>query len=487
MQQSKLVKHIREMSSQERDRFSQFVYSPYFNQHRETRELLDVILTALDGSASQLDRRRVFDRLYPGEEYEEQKLHNVMSYLKKLYHRFLAQEYFEQQPYEQSLCAIEAAYDSNRFTVFTNRAKFMEKTLRKEPVRDSQFHDARYRLNRMLGYYRMSYVDRSRSTNMQVMLDELDRYYIAEKLKHSCHLTANTILMNTQYDFGFLDPLLDHIRRQWDDFQEDTSIVMYYTILMSLREEDNNQHYLALKDMLASKTSMLSLEEARDLYAFSYNYCILQINKGNNDYKRELFQLYRQGLKNELLLSNGILSEWNYKNITTLGCSLKEFEWTESFIQEYKGLLPEHRQENAFNYNLANLYYHKEMYDQAIDLLQRVQFTDVKYHLNSTFLLLRTYYELRDTEALLSLIETFRIYIIRNRKMTTDQKRGWTNFLRFAKKLVLYKHQASTYTRGELHEKLTDLSEKVEATTNIFNKHWLLAECRLETTADAAG
>ena len=123
------------------------------------------------------------------------------------------------------------------------------------------------------------------------------------------------------------------------------------------------------------------------------------------------------------------------------------------------------------------------MYNDALSALLLVQFTDVKYHLSTTFLLLRTYYALKDTEALLSLIETFRIYVIRNRKMTTEQKRGYTNFLRFARKLVLLKHHASTYSRKALEEELAKLAQKVESTENIINKYWLLDECRGEAVS----
>ncbi|NBC08183.1 MAG: hypothetical protein GVY26_13400, partial [Bacteroidetes bacterium] len=109
-----------------------------------------------------------------------------------------------------------------------------------------------------------------------------------------------------------------------------------------------------------------------------------------------------------------------------------------------------------------------------------VQFTDVKYHLSTTFLLLRTYYALKDTEALLSLIETFRIYVIRNRKMTVEQKRGYTNFLRFAKKLVLVKHQASTYSKKDYVKELEELRGKIDDTENVINRYWLLEECQIK-------
>ncbi len=233
-----------------------------------------------------------------------------------------------------------------------------------------------------------------------------------------------------------------------------------------------------MKNMLVNYMDVMPRQDCSDLYTFAYNYCIRRINQGDSGYQDELFELYKKGLASGMLLKNNLLSEWDYKNIATLGCSLKAYEWTENFLRQYKDYIPAHQRENAYSYNLANYYYHQKMYDKTLQTLLHVQFTDVKYHLNSNFLLLRTYYALHDTEALLSLIETFRIYVIRNQKITTDQKRSYTNFVRFAKKLVQLRHNASTFSKKALREKLDALALKVESTENVINRIWLLEECR---------
>jgi hypothetical protein len=477
MQESRLVKHIESLSARERERFRLFVESPYFNRHEKTIKLLEIILKALNSSRPNLKKEKVFSKLFPGEQFEEQPLHNVMSYLKKLFYRFLSIKHLEEQDFLEPLFTLEAAYENNQFDLLKNRGKQVEKNLKKNQFQNNEFFYTQYRLNYLLGYYAAQYEDRTKSTLFQKMLNNLDRFYIVEKLRNSCHLTANMIMLNTNYNFHFLDELLNYIQDNMADFEDDLSIIMYYTILMSLREENNPEHYKKLIDILTNDVSGLSSEDQGDLYSFANNYCIRQINNGHSNYQRELFQLYEQGLKTGLILDNGILSEWNYKNITSLACSLKEFEWAENFIQTYKDTLNAPRRENAYNYNLAHLYYNKKMYNEALSVLLLVQFTDVKYHLNTTFLLLRTYFALKDTEAVLSLIETFRIYVIRNQKMTLELKRGYTNFLKFAKQLVLLKHHASTYPKKKLREKLDTLKTKIGSTKNLINRYWLLEEC----------
>lgn len=478
-QQSKIVKYISEISAKDRERFYQFASSPYFNQHDKTKELLEIVLEYIEKPNGQLDRAQLYKRLFPGEEYDEQQLHNTLSYLKKLYNRFLAYQYIDSQPLREQLFTLEAAFEANQFDLLTNRAKQLEKTMEKYPFHDGDYHFVNYRYNSLLGYYSSGYIDRSKSESFQKMLYHLDRYYIVEKLRNCCHLTANMMFFNTSYEFVFLEELLHYIQQNLESFEDDTSIILYYTILMTMRDANNPAHYERLKDILTKKMDRITADEGYDLYNFASNYCISQIKAGNTPYQRELFMLYQRGLKAELMLTNGLISEWDYKNIITLGCSLKEFAWTEQFIEDYKDKLLASRRENAYNYNLANFYYNKKLYDKALEVLRDVQFTDVTYHLNTTFLQLRIYYDLRDTEAFQGLIETFRIYVIRNRKMTTVEKKSYTNLLRLAKSLAAIKFNVSTFSRKSLDDKVAALRKKIETTENVINKQWLLEECKV--------
>ena len=117
------------------------------------------------------------------------------------------------------------------------------------------------------------------------------------------------------------------------------------------------------------------------------------------------------------------------------------------------------------------------MFDEAISALIRVQFTDITYHLNTSFLMIRTYHAKRDTDALLSLLDTFRIYIMRNTHINTDQKKGYTNFLRFTKKMVMVKHQLDYMEAGKAASQLKSLREQINNTENVINKFWLEEEC----------
>ncbi len=66
MEQSRLIKYIQELAPKERERFREFVLSPYFNQHKKTTELLEVVLDQLDKKSGKgLGKRSRLQKIVP--------------------------------------------------------------------------------------------------------------------------------------------------------------------------------------------------------------------------------------------------------------------------------------------------------------------------------------------------------------------------------------------------------------------------------------
>ena len=481
MGQSRVVDYIGGLSQKQRDRFRQFVFSPYFNQHAKTKELLEVILKQSSRKkGKKLSREQLFEKLFPGQAFDEQKMFNVMSYLKRLYQKFIAYEHLEKDELQQQLLILEGAFDYTQAALFDNRVKALEKKLHRNRLENAETYFARYRLNhlKVRAFQDTEDVTRHHKDILQGMLDNFDQYYVAEKLRICCDLQGFTMSNNFSFKLPFLNELLSYVEANWEVFGKNITVKLYYNIFMTQTTEDRS-YYRRLREMISDEFDQMEFQGQKDLYEAATNYCILRINRGINDFRHDLFELYQQGLESGMLLPNGSLSEWQYKNIVTLGCVLKEFDWTEDFIGEYREYLPEDKRENAYSYNMANFLFWKKEYDRVQTLLINVQFTDFKYHTNATVLLLRSYYVTGDTEALLSLIETFRIFIIRNKEMPHQQKRGYTNYLRFKKRLVNLKHNKPTFSAKVYAEKINNLKQAIEKTDYVYNIDWLLNECKV--------
>ena len=195
------------------------------------------------------------------------------------------------------------------------------------------------------------------------------------------------------------------------------------------------------------------------------NYCIIKINKGDTSYNKELFEFYKIILENRIIFKDGQLTQWDYKNIVTLGLRLGEFDWTEWFMGNYKSSLAAHYRENVWSFNMANFMFHKQDYDRTLELLQEVEFTDVYYHLDSKTLLLKTYYALEEWDSLQSLIDSLKVYLKRNKLVPQYQRTVYGN-------LFLYSNRLIRYRRGRKMD-LDQLAKDIEETREIANINWL--------------
>lgn len=121
--------------------------------------------------------------------------------------------------------------------------------------------------------------------------------------------------------------------------------------------------------------------------------------------------------------------------------------------------------QNAINYNLANLYFSKKEFDKVIPLLQKVEYEEIYYSLNSKALMLSTYYELDEYMFLGSFFESFKNYLTRNKNVSQSNKIRYLNLIKYTKKLV----ESSQYSKS----KLTKLKEDIKADSS-YGKNWLL-------------
>ena len=178
-------------------------------------------------------------------------------------------------------------------------------------------------------------------------------------------------------------------------------------------------------------------------------------------------------LEKEIIFVNGFLRPWSYKNIITTAIRLKEYDWTEWFIHNYKEkLLPEER-ENAVAYNLAAFYYAKSDLKSALMQLQDVEFNHASYHIGAKIIQLKSYFELNEEEPFYALVEAFKKYLHRNRDITEFQKKANQNFLKLTKQLFKLKTGKKLWSIKDYNKRLELFSQKMESTDPLANSNWL--------------
>jgi hypothetical protein len=200
------------------------------------------------------------------------------------------------------------------------------------------------------------------------------------------------------------------------------------------------------------------------MYQYLMNYCIKKINQGNTGYVYTLFGVYKTVLSEKIIFTDGVLSQWDYKNIVVIGIRSGEHDWVQQFIENYIGSLREGEQENAYTYNLAYLQFSKGAFRKTLSLLRQMEFTDIYYQLDMRAIVLKCYYEMDDEETLLYHAAAFRVFINRNKLISDYQRTIYRNLIRFTTAMVK--------ARGN-RVRMEQLFEEVNAVRQIADINWL--------------
>ncbi|MBR9920376.1 MAG: hypothetical protein GYB31_05995 [Bacteroidetes bacterium] len=296
---------------------------------------------------------------------------------------------------------------------------------------------------------------------------QLDCFYTAQKLKNYCEFLGYSKTLSHEASIRLPGGFMDYVKSS--GFMEVDIVRAYYLAANMMLYPDQEDHYQQLRKLLIQEGKNFSKKEQEVLFIHLINYCIdTKINLGRSDYFQELFVLYKDGLAQRIIYNENVLDPQHYKNIITVGLYAKAFDWIEHFIQNYTASLPEGNQKNAYNYNLAKVYFQQGEHEKVIEQLREVEYENITYALGSKLLLLKTYFELGEFLPLDSLSESFRIYLRRNKLISKTLKQQYLNVIRFVRKLST----VAPYDSKSLER----IRIQIEECKALADKAWILAK-----------
>lgn len=460
IQDTKLMAVLESLLRHELKRLQQFVSSPYFNADDKPIKLLSALTPALLHAEPCPNKAVLYTSLYKGR-YDDVKMRRAISDLLKLTEDFLAYEKYKDAPAHRlsdTLHGINTRGLTRHFEVNYSLAKNLQERTKDK---DAAYYYTEFLLEAEMNQYIELKKERTQEKNLGNVLYNLDASYCIHTLRYACAIEHYRNVLHIDQEVDMIELVL-HLSSK-DKFAAIPSIAAYRAIYHMLHEKDGEPHYQELKTLL--HTVELPSATERDAYIFSINFCVKQINRGKLDYLREVFDLYNVALQKDILFDKKELSPWDYKNLVTLGLRLKEQSWTEKFIKDYRDKLPKQNRSNAYTFNLAKLFFYIRRYDDVLKLLQKVEYDDVFYLLDSKTLLIKTYYEMDEYTALHGLISSFRALLRRKRTISDTHRRNYINLLNFINEL----------SRVDIRDKkaLEELKKQFERTTQIADAGWL--------------
>lgn len=464
---ARLIKLFRKLSPLDQRRLCEWTQCPLFNKRPDVAALC-TYMTANANRPEALKAEQLHEAAFTGQAYQAARLRHTISYLLQTVRGYLAWSEWSGAPASDTAPWLLQALRKRRLEfLFTHEEERASKALDAEPLRDASFHYRRYRLLQEK-LEMSSRSERSSRLSLQPLPDALTTFYLSDMLRLACVALTHQAVAGQSYRFALLDTMLEATDRE--NLLSEPAVETYFHAYQMLKNAgpEGETNFQRLKELLGQHAELFSSTEMRGLYLLAINGCIRRMNAGQRTYIREAFELYRAALTRGFLLEDGWISGFTYKNIIRIGAGLGEESWTSDFVEQYREALHPRERDNLYKYNLAYLHLQRQDYARAMPLLQQIDFDDALNYLEARRMLLRSYFELQEWQALDSLLLSFGAYLRRQKGLgyhrTINEK-----LLYFVRKLV--------ELQGAGHAGRSSLRAEIEQTTDVAERQWLLERC----------
>lgn len=473
MNNSKLVFLLRSLNASEFKRLYLYLQSPFFNRNQQVIALYNCLCGYYPAfHSARLDVKVVFDRLFPDQAFDINRIRKLMSAFTKLVEAYLVALELEQAPIEQKKMLASAFGRRKLMAHFEKemRALIAEIGAASNPGRE-HYNDLQ-QLNQELFFHPGTDKQRNGKELLEQAMQHLDSYYVLTKLQLSAEMRTRENILAEKHSIRFLEAVMQETRHSL--VPQNPQFQIYLHIIELHQDAPGAASLIPAITLFKKILPNINLGEKRQILLHLLNHCIRLVNHGDTQHRQELFELYQLGIKHDLLLENEQISEITFSNIVATGTSLKAFDWVRAFIDNYAILLHEKIREDIKALSLAYWHFNKQAYNEAESALLGHRFLDTLNLLKSRCLLIRTYFEhfLLDNSSYSFLIDqcdAFDRFIRRQKIISKEKSRAYLNFIKYTKQLA---------KKMQHKEDISKLGQIIAALEVVSYKEWLLEKMK---------
>lgn len=464
MRDTKFFQIYRQLTITDVNRFDKFIRSPYFNVNPNHTRLTEIFESIYKEETLEFSKEATWRELYHGEPYSDARLRKLISELLKLLQKFFAVEELEQKRILKAQLLMEAANKRRIKKLINTSIEESVQAVSRSINKSSELYLFKYQIEKNTFYLKEGDFDVS-NKDIELISANLDKFFIAEKLKYYCDILGREYLANMSYKFDFIQEIIDHIKEE--NLAEDLIIEIYYLISKILTNNYTRDDYFKLKELILSNYLNFEGIEQQELFGAVLNHCIRQINLGNLEYRDEMVDIYDFIFRKGIMLGANYITPFKFNNVITTFLRSRKFDIAETFINEYQNLIPASQRKYIISFSRAQLDFYRKNYGRVIEELQEMEYPDIITNLRSRLLLLVTYFELNQQDAFMNLAESFRVFLTRSSKKVTKKIiTPYFNFINASRKLMLM--DAGDNKEGEkIEREITKMSK------TLINEDWL--------------
>jgi hypothetical protein len=470
MKNSKIYEFINALTKVELIKLGEFVRSPFFNSSNKIILLYEYISRNRNNLTDQtLSREAIFNTIYTGEKYNDQKVRILISAFLKLSENFLIFNELENKAEIKDQLLLEALENRNMSKSLKMKCNEMLNNTEDTINKDEGYYSRKISLGNLMIKMKGENIEHNLEEAYFDTLKQADHQFMIQKLKliNSLHSRKYFTFGDLNLNIWIIDEIIFEIKNNTAFYKKNHPIIYteYLTLLMMMHPE-NSRYFNDLKNFILKNISLLNSRELELAYYSICNYCFNKIALNEPAYFTKLYEVYKvfesagyyRGLKN--------LQHIDFASIIMAALEVPDTDWAENFLNNYSDKLLKDFKEDTLKLTSAKISYCRGRYEKAAELASSVDYRNSFLYIHSKLILIQSYYELGNTEGIAFLIDSMKHYLRRHKKILNVHYFRYLSFLNYLTKLI----RLDVIKKLQLRQMIKELQEE----NNIANKKWLL-------------
>ncbi len=472
MENTSLVRLLRQLTPKQMHRLDKFLQSPYFTQSVLLYRLFKYLRNCYpEMVGSEMKEENIFKALFPDDPFDKKRLGKKRSDLKKQVELFLKIEAFQEDAAAQRIQFAKATgkFEDDHF--FKNHFNQCKRKIESSTSKGQMEYLEYYLL--WLAWYRHPKTQKYKIRNNPVskMIESLDGFHQCSKLALSAEVLNRQQFLKDETLIGFLEGLLAEINRQ-ETYRDNPVFDLYCQIVEMLQNREPDV-WEKIETVFRKKHHELPEIEKRAIYFMITNSVTRIYHEKDPTQIHRLFSLYCFGLDEGILLTDGRLPASTFINISNTAVLAKEYDMASDFMIQYKKVLLPDIGKDIHALCQAFLFFHQKDYLKAYDILPHNILSNYRFVLLEKSLAVRCLYEKAKEddaaeEMLEDAIKAFELFIARGKVLSKKERKRYLNFVYMMNKIMRLRMKRFAKVK-EKQRLLGQLSKE----TNIFSKEWL--------------
>jgi len=463
MENSQLIESLRTLDKNEIKEFGKFIRSPYFNNRSEVIRFFNYIKKFFpEFKSNELKEEIIFKNVYPDKKYSSVMTRKLISLTLNLLLDFLTLEDFKENKNDYNVKMLDMLRKRKLPALFQKRSRITGKNLNISTL-DIYYYEQKLKFTSIQNGYFLNSDESSFVDGLQNELNDLIEFFLTGVILQYIRLSEWSRQLNKKFDLKFYDEILKYMSA--DDEREVTLYSMYFNMLMLLNTEDENyfKKLIISRDTLKAKLGKI---DDYNVQIVSMQYCHKKVQKGYPEYRKQMFEITKKLLAADLI-PDGFIEPYFFTNIVRNASLLNEFDWLDNFLSEYKHRLNPELSDEITNYSQAMIESAKGNFEKSLMHFSKIKIERSNMKLDMKNLLIIIYYELNFIEELISLIDTNKHFLQRDRSVSDSYRQVSLLLMNFVSELIKIK---SSNKKISTH----GLRKEIEKSDYFIFKEWLL-------------